>query len=211
MNRLFLFLFISITFVSSFHAQNFKVKASGTQTFNFEDTRGRNQVTFFSATPLEDITGTASAITGTVTFNPADFSNTIKGKIIVKIASMKTGIDLRDQHLRSSNWLDAEKYPDAIFEIKSISDLKQTGENKLEFKVKGNFTFHGVTKEIIADSEAAYLEENEQTQKRAPGDLLGVRSKFYVKLSDYGVNNQIIGNKVAENIEVSVNIVGSNK
>jgi polyisoprenoid-binding protein YceI len=211
MNRLLLFLFISITFVSTFHAQNFKVKANGTQTFNLEDTRGRNQITFFSATPLEDITGTASGITGTVSFDPTDFSNTLKGKIIVKIASMKTGIDLRDQHLRSSNWLDAEKYPDAIFEIISVSDLKQTDENKLEFKVKGNFTFHGVTKEIIVDSEAAYLEENEQTQKRAPGDLLGVRSKFNVRLSEYGVNNQIIGNKVAENIEVSINIVGSNK
>jgi polyisoprenoid-binding protein YceI len=90
-------------------------------------------------------------------------------------------------------------------------NVKQVDNNKLEFKLKGDFAMHGITKEVIADAEATYLDENEQTQRRAPGDLLGVRAKFNVKLSDFGVNNQIIGNKVADNIEVSVNIVGSNK
>jgi hypothetical protein len=41
---------------SALFAQGFKVKATGTQSFNFEDKSGRNQITFFSATPLEDIT-----------------------------------------------------------------------------------------------------------------------------------------------------------
>ena len=45
---------------------------------------------------------------------------------------------------------------------------------------------------------------------RAPGDLLGVQAKFNVKLSDYGVNNKIVGQKVSENIDVNVSIVGSN-
>jgi len=205
-------LFMALLIISStLLGQNFKVRASGEQKFNFEDKGGRNQVTFFSTTPLEDITGTANGISGTVTFNLSDFTNSLKGKIIVSVSSMATGIKLRDEHLRSANWLNASKFPDIVFEIKSVENVKQSSDNKLEFKVRGNFTLHGITKEIIADSEATYLDENEQTQKRAPGDLLGIRSKFNVKLSDYGVNNQVIGNKVAENIEVSVNIVGSNK
>ena len=55
-----------------------------------------------------------------------------------------------------------------------------------------------------------FLDESEQTKMRAPGDLLGVQAKFNVKLSDYGVNNKIVGQKVSENIDVNVNIVGSN-
>lgn len=211
MNKLlntFLIVFVS---VYCLNAQNFKVNSTGAQTFNFADERGRNQVSFFSKAPLEDITGTASGISGTVSFDPANFTKTLKGKIFVKVASMNTGIDLRNRHLQGPNWFNAEKYPDITFEIKSITDEKQSGENKIEFKVKGDFTFHGVTKEIIADAETTYLEESEQTKKRAPGDLLGVRAKFNVKLSDYNIDNQLIGNKVAENIEVSVNIVGSNK
>ncbi|MBI1939471.1 MAG: YceI family protein [Ignavibacteriales bacterium] len=203
--------FVLAAFAGIISAQGFKVKTAGVQTFNFADERGRNHVSFFSTAPLEDITGTASGVSGTVSFDPANFAKTLKGKIGVKVATMNTGIELRNEHLRGPNWFDAGNYPDVTFEIKSVSDLKQAGDNKIEFKVEGDFTFHGVTKEITADAEAAYLEENEQTQKRAPGDLLGVRAKFYVKLSDYDVDNQLIGSKVAEDIEVSVNMVGSNK
>jgi polyisoprenoid-binding protein YceI len=196
---------------SAILAQGFKVKAAGIQSFNFEDRNGRNQVTFFSATPLEDITGTANGISGTVSFDVANFAKTIKGILTVKVASMNTGIDLRNQHLKGANWLNAEKYPDIVYTIKEVMNVMQAANNKLEFKIAGNFSMHGVTKEVIADAEATYLDETEQTQKRTPGDLLGVRAKFNIKLSDFGVNNQIIGNKVADNIEVSVNIVGSNK
>ncbi len=191
---------LSLLFFINFiiNAQGFKVKAIGIQTFNFEDENGRNQATFFSTTPLEDITGTANGISGSVTFDVANFAKTLRGKIVVKVASINTGIELRNKHLRSKNWLDAEKYPDIIFDIKSVSDVKQIADNKLSFKVIGNFTMHGVTKEISANVEATYLDENEDTRKRAPGDLLGVRGKFSIKLSDFNVENQIIGNKVAE-------------
>ncbi|MDP2038183.1 MAG: YceI family protein, partial [Ignavibacteria bacterium] len=98
-----------------------------------------------------------------------------------------------------------------IFELKSVENAKLTSDNKIEFKAKGNFTLHGVTKEISSDVEAVYLDENEQTQKRAPGDLLGLRTKFKVSLSDYDVDNAVVGKKVADAIEITVNIVGSNK
>lgn len=191
-------------------AQEFKIKASGSQTFNFEDKSGRNQVTFFSETPLEDINGTANGIGGSISFDVANFAKTLKGKLTVQVTSMNTGIELRNHHLQSSNWLDAAKYPEISFEIKSVSDLNQIADNKLEFKVKGDFTLHGITKEVIASADATYLDENEQTKKRAPGDLLGVRAKFSVNLSEYGIDNAVIGSKVSEKIDIGVNVVGSN-
>jgi polyisoprenoid-binding protein YceI len=69
----------------------------------------------------------------------------------------------------------------------------------------------GVTKEITANATLTYLDESEQTKLRVPGDLLGVQATFKVKLSDFGVTNKIVGQKVAEEVEVSVNMVGSNK
>jgi len=195
----------------SLQAQGFKVKAKGTQTFNFEDKAGRNQITFFSTTPLEDINGTANGVYGNVSFDVENAAKTVKGKIIVKAASMNTGIELRNSHLKGANWLNEKKYPEIIFDLKSIDAVNQSADNKIEFKAKGNFTLHGVTKEIIAETELVYLDENEQTQKRAPGDLLGLKTKFRVKLSDYDVDNAVIGSKVSEDIEVTVNIVGSNK
>lgn len=195
--------------VSASLAQGFKVKASGEQTFNFEDKYGRNQASFFSTTPLEDITGISNAVKGKVTFDVADIK-TLKGTISIPVETIKTGIDLRDEHLRSDNWLDATTYPEVAFVIKKVGDVKVSADNKLMAKVTGNFTAHGVTKEVVADVTMTYLDASEQTKQRAPGDLLGVQAKFNIVLSDYEVENMIVGQKVADNIEINVNIVGSN-
>lgn len=200
---------IAIITVSFTFAQGFKVKTTGEQTFNFEDKKGRNQATFFSTTPLEDITGISNSVKGKVTFNVSDIK-TLKGSISIPVASLDTGIELRNEHLVSDNWMDAESYPNITFEIKSVSDVKAEADNKLTAKVTGDFTAHGVTKQVVAVVTMTYLVESEQTKSRAPGDLLGVQAKFNVNLSDYDIENMIIGQKVAEEIEISINMVGSN-
>lgn len=209
MKKTLSFFAVIIFFTTTIFAQGFKVKAGGEQKFNFEDKAGRNQVSFFSTTPLEDITGLSGGVQGNVTLNTNDLKS-LKGKVTVSVASIKTGIDLRDEHMRDAGWLDAAKYPEITFEIKKVSDVKVVADNKVSAKVTGNYTMRGVTKEVTADATLTYLDESETTKSRAPGDLLGVQAKFNVKLSDYGVNNKVVGQKVSENIEVSVNIVGSN-
>lgn len=194
--------------VSISFAQGFKVKASGEKTFNFEDKYGRNQLTFFSTTPLEDVTGVSNSVKGKVTFDVADIK-TLKGSISMPVSSLKTGIDLRDEHMKSKNWMDTENYPEITFLIKSVSEVKTEADNKLQVNIKGDFTAHGVTKEIVVPVTLTYLDESEQTKQRAPGDLLGVQANFNIILSDYDVENMIIGQKMADNIELRVNIVGS--
>jgi len=202
-----MFLFVSAALV----AQGFNIKVEGTKTFTFEDKGGRNQATFFSTTPLEDITGTANGVKGSVSFDVKDVAKTIKGSIVVTVESMKSGIDLRDEHLKSANWLDAEKYPEIKFEITSLKDVISKDVNKMTGTIYGKFTLHGVTKEISAPVELTYLVESEQTKKRAPGDLLGVNAQFNVRLSDFGINNDVVGNKVAEDIEIKFGVVGHTK
>lgn len=200
---------ISLVVVTITAAQGFKVSSTGEQTFNFEDKKGRNQASFFSTTPLEDITGISNSVKGKVTFNVTDVK-TLKGTISIPVASLDTGIELRNEHLKSDNWMDAESYPNISFEITGVNDVTMEADNKLTAKVSGNFTAHGVTKPVIADVTMTYLVESEQTKSRAPGDLLGVQAKFNVNLSDYDIENMIIGQKVAEEIEISINMVGSN-
>ena len=195
---------VGITF-----AQGFKVKATGEQTFSFADKMGRNQAMFFSSTPLEDVTGLSNDVKGTVTFDVSDVS-TLKGSISISTASLKTGIELRDGHLQSADWLDAESYPEITFVIKNVSNVKSLEDNKLEVKVIGDFTTHGVTKEVIADITMTFLDESEQTKQKLPGDLLGVEAKFSIVLSDYEVDNMMLGSKVSDSIEITVTMVGSN-
>lgn len=209
MRTTFKFILLSFLFILPTLAQGFKVGVSGMQTFSFEDKYGRNQASFFSSTPLEDITGISNEVKGTVSFDVNDVK-TLKGSISIPTASLKTGIDLRNEHLRSANWLNAEAYPEITFAIKSVSDVKVLADNKLEAKVTGDFTAHGVTKPVTADATMTYLVESEQTKQRAPGDLLGVQAKFNIVLSEFNVKNQILGEKVSDKIEITVNIVGSN-
>ncbi len=192
-------------------AGGFNVKATGSQTFSFKDKMGRNQATFFSTTMLEDISGMSTDVKGNVTFDVEDIESTLKGEIIISTASLKSGIDLRDEHLRSADWLDAEQFPEITFKITGVKSLNEVKENMITANVTGEFTAHGVTKEVNSEVTLTYLVENEMTKMKMPGDLLGVRAKFNIKLSDFGVQHMALGKKVADDIEIKVNIVGSNK
>ena len=190
-------------------AQGFKTNVIGEQLFNFADKMGRNQATFYSETPIENINGTASGLSVNAVLDVSDFS-TLKGKIDVTVESFKTGIEMRDGHIQGKKWLDAKQFPVVSFKITDVTKIKNISDIKLAAKVTGNFTLHGVTKVITADVKAMLLEESEKTKSRMKGDLLSIRASFGVKLSDFGVENNIIGNKVADDIEVGINMVGSN-
>ncbi len=200
------------TVVLQSQSADFKVNAKGIQVYNFADKAGRNQVMFFSTAPLENMTGTASGIQGSVSFDPTNVSKTITGEIIVEIKSMMTGISRRDEHMQGENWLDAAKYPTISFKLKELQNVKTSDSNQIHATAVGDFTLHGITKRIEAPVTLVYMEESEKTKSRAPGDLLQLRTKFTIKLSDYGVGSmmKIIGSKVGENIDIEMNIVGSN-
>jgi len=199
-------LFTAITF-----ANGFDVNRSGTQTFSFKDKMGRNQATFYSSAPLEDITGMSTDVSGNVSFDVEDLENTLRGQISISTASLRSGIDLRDEHIRSADWLNAEEYPEITYNITDVKCVKEIDGKIIEATVVGDFSVHGVTREVESDVTLTYLEENEMTKMRLPGDLLGVKAKFNIKLSDYGVHHMVLGKRVSDEIEIKVNIVGSNK
>ncbi len=203
------FIIVTLFSVAIAFAQGFNVKATGEQIFSFTDNMGRNQASFYSETPVEDITGLSNDVKGNISFNVDDIS-TLKGKILISTASLKTGIELRDGHLQSADWLDADNNPEISFVIKNVSNVKSLADNKLEANVTGDFTAHGVTNEVIADITMTYLDESEKTKMRAAGDLLGVEANFSITLSDYGVEHMLVGQKVADSIEITVTMVGSN-
>ena len=113
---------------------------------------------------------------------------------------------LGDQTIHS-----AQKYNNWNGDLSDVKNLNEVKENMLTARVTGEFTCHGVTKEVYSDVTLTYLVENEMTKMKMPGDLLGVRAKFNIKLSDFGVQHMALGKKVADNIEINVNIIGSNK
>ena len=85
----------------------------------------RNQAAFHSTTPFEEINGLTTKINGKVTFDVKDFANTLKGEFTIPVASLKTGIEKMEKDLRSSSWLDADKYPTITFKITKATNVQK--------------------------------------------------------------------------------------
>lgn len=170
---------------------------------------GGSRIQFVSDAPLETITGVTSHTTGTLKGDPAKLSG-VSGKVSVKVATIRTGIELRDEHLRADNWLDAKKHPEAIFEVTKITGAKTIKPNQpVSAKVHGKFSLHGVTKEVVADTKIRWVPLTEE-MKKIPGmksDILRIQGTFNIKLTDYKISvPTIVRLKVSNEIEVNVNL-----
>lgn len=207
--KLIVSLAIILFYSTLIFSQGFKVKADGEQTFTFKP-GPLNQASFYSTTSLEDVQGLTKEINGKATFLTTDLS-TLQGEVSFPVVSLNTGIEKMVKDLQSSSWLYAEKYPVISFKIKKAIDIKQVADNKIQADIIGDFTLHGVTKEDTAAATITYLDESPVTQQRMPGDLLGVQAKFDINLSDYNIKHMLLGKRVAEKIDITVNLVGSNK
>lgn len=183
------------------------------QTFNTESKDARNQASFISDAPFEKIVGLSSGLDATVMINIDDIINSPKGMVKVPISNIKTGIDLRDEHLRSKDWLNAEKYPFAEFHlngIKNPSSNKLIDGQKVKVTLIGTFSVHGISKNIEVPAELRFFKETEKTKVRTAGNLLVANTEFNINLSDYGVQipTMVVG-KVNEDIKIIANFVAS--
>ncbi len=183
--------------------------------FMVNDPVKRNTVTFSSTAPLEDFTGTTNDIVGALTFDPTKPERGVRGRLRVSVRSMDTGIPLRNEHMRSSQWLDAAKYPHIDFAIKSTGNVrlvkKGDGFRTYAMTIRGGLTLHGVTRAMQVEARITHLTASEKTRSRLPGDLLAGRVKFSVRLANFGIRGMkgVVGSKVGETIDISVSIVGN--
>lgn len=185
--------------------------------FYATDPMGRNNVTFTSEAPLEDITGTTNKIHGYLAFDPQYPRKGLRGHMVVPVADLTTGIPLRDEHMRSADWLNAEAYPTITYFIERTDDIKEIKRSALattyDMTLIGNFELRGETHEIHVPVRVTFLRESEQTKQKMPGDLLGVRAHFNVPLKDYGITGgamgQVVGTKLSDTINIEVSLFAS--
>jgi polyisoprenoid-binding protein YceI len=175
--------------------------------FDFKDPKGVNNVVFKTDAPLESINGTATGVSGMVTFDPADPAAT-KGKLVVAAESLHVPNATMQKHLQSDMWLDVAKFPDITFEVISVANVKTEG-GKTTADVTGTMTIHGVSHQITVPVKMTYLKD--KLKDRFPnlkGDLLVLRTTFTVKRSDYGINKGNFEDKVSDEIELNLSVAG---
>lgn len=170
---------------------------------------GGSRIQFVSDAPLETITGVTAAVSGDLTLDVNELASA-RGRVSAQVATIRTGIDLRDEHLRSDRWLDATRFPRATFEITSVSGATAIRPNEaVELEVHGRFTIHGVTKDVTASARVRYvpLTDEMRSTPGMTGDILRIQAKFHVNLTDFGVSvPAIVRLKVSDDILVNVSL-----
>ena len=121
---------------------------------------------------------------------------TVSAKI--DAASIDTSNDQRDGHLRSPDFFDVEKYPSITFAGKRI-----VGDAFGDFKLVGDLTIRGVTKEITLDASFEGRAKDPWGNSR-----LGYTAKGKINRSDFGLTwNQALeagGVVVSEEVKISI-------
>lgn len=129
-------------------------------------------IKFESKASLESFEGGTDQLDGWFTIDPNQLS-AIEGELIADMASFRTGIPVRDNHMRD-NHLEVEKYPTSVFVPKGLkpgAPTKLSGGQQVTFTLLGDFTIHGVTKEVEAHVTATWHPDQNSIDVLATFDI----------------------------------------
>ncbi len=144
------------------------------------------------------VTGKFTAFDGSFTVDP-DAPEKSSVTATVQTKSVDTANSHRDEDLRSADFFDAAQFPEITFKSKSV---KATGKDRAD--IVGDFTMHGVTKELTLHAE--FLGKGKGMKGMISGWHL---TSAPIKRSDYGLkwNKAIEGTAVVgDDVEITIDI-----
>jgi polyisoprenoid-binding protein YceI len=119
----------------------------------------------------------------------------------VETASINTDEPQRDAHLRSPDFFDAETNPQITFVSKSITALDDE-----EFRITGDLTMHGITREITLHAEVQGTDIDPWGNERVGLEITGQLSRgdWDMKFNQaLGSGNMLVSDKVKLALDIS--------
>ncbi|HIL73247.1 MAG TPA: YceI family protein, partial [Verrucomicrobia bacterium] len=175
--------------------------------FDFRDSKKVNNVVFLMDAPLESINGTATGVSGTVSFDPAKPAATT-GKIVLATSSLHVDNPLMKKHMLDEGWMHVSKFPTIEFVAVKMTNVKTSGTSIIA-TIAGKLTVKGVTKKVSVPVRLTYLKGMLIKRNRVPGDLLVLRCDLTIKRSDFGINAGNNEEKVSDEIELKLRVAGA--
>ena len=116
----------------------------------------------------------------------------------IQVKSVNTGIEKRDNHLRTADFFEAAKYPEITFKTKRV---EKSGDQTI---LIGDFTVRGVTKEVRLPVTLSGPVKDPQGNTR-----IGLEAKTTVNRKDYGMKFNAVmetgGLMVGEEVTIEIN------
>ena len=148
---------------------------------------------------IATVSGKFDKFSSTVTTDGDDFSNA-NIEFSVETASVNTGVDARDNHLRSDDFFNSEKFP--LMTFKSTSLKKISGG---EYQLDGNLTIRDVTKPISLNVEFGGTATDPYGNHKAAFEVTGKLNR-----KEFGLRWDAIteagGAVVSDEVKLQVNV-----
>lgn len=161
-----------------------------------------SEVVFTSRAPLESFDGKTRQVSGHITCAPDDLIGPVDLRIEVDLASLDTGIGLRDRHMRDRH-LETDEHPVAVFTGEAVTASSQpalSAEQAVEIVVQGRLSLHGITQPRVVTATVLLTAEGN----------LRVETEFEVKLSDHDIDRpRFLVMKLADEQEVRVDLAAT--
>lgn len=144
---------------------------------------------------INDVSGSFDDFTVNVASSKPDFSDAVF-TLTAKTNSINTRVEARNNHLKSADFFDVEKYPELTFKSTGI---KPAGDNK--YKLTGDLTIHGVTKPVTVDLLYRGQTTNPMTSKLTTSfQITGT-----IKRSDFGVGGKFPEAIISDVVRIKAN------
>ncbi|MGI8499496.1 MAG: YceI family protein [Gemmatimonadaceae bacterium] len=150
---------------------------------------------------ITTVKGRFNDVSGTVAGDAADVRRS-KVDVTIAASSLTTSQDQRDTHLRSADFLDAEKYPSIRFASRRIEPA-----SKDSFRLIGDLTIRDVTKEIALDVTAEGQGKDPWGGQRADFSARGSldRRQFGLEWNQaLEAGGFLVGNEIKISLEVQL-------
>jgi polyisoprenoid-binding protein YceI len=148
---------------------------------------------------VSTVRGDMGPVKGTITWDGRD-PRTVKVEAVIDVTQVNTRNEGRDKDLRSANFFEVEKYPEMTFTSTRVTDVTEGG-----FKLVGNLTMHGVTKEVTLDVEGPTPPVKVRNGLRTGATATTALNRF-----DFGLNwNRMVetgGLVVSEEVKVTIDL-----
>ena len=145
---------------------------------------------------ISDANGAFDKVTCTVTTaNDNDFSNATFD-LVAEASSINTGLEARDNHLKSEDFFAVSQFPNIQFKSTSCTKLKGK-----KYLVKGNLSMHGVTKEVTLTAT-----HNGNAKNRAGIDVAGFKITGKFNRLDFGIGKDMPVAVVSDEINLAADL-----
>jgi polyisoprenoid-binding protein YceI len=147
---------------------------------------------------ISTVRGAFTKVSGGVQYDPANPGKS-SIQVAIEAASVDTRVEMRDNDLRSTNFLDAQKYPTITFQSKKV---EPAGPGKL--KVTGDLTLHGITKEVILDVDGPTPAIKDPMGKQRL--RMGASATTKINRNDFGVSADagLVGDEITITLDVEM-------